>query len=210
MTSYVLKPEVVQSCVSEISSRAINSVFAGYLGVNRAYEKSGEDSTDYDASSDGVEFDLQEYFDRYYLVDGRSDAHFIPFTENNAALETNLWLKHAPGTYTASSAPVNFEKVVEISGSYSDTRYKLKEDHWQTVLEELCNGEPVPADAVAGFLYRDFALEVDEEEDEEPSVDMLLEAFRDEFGYEEDGEEYTDLYEEDILGIEQDSFTTYE
>jgi hypothetical protein len=62
----------------------------------------------------------------------------------------------------------------------------------------------VPLDAVVGFLYRDFALELDD--DEEPSLDLLLEAFREEFGYEEDGEEYTLLYEEDVLGIDKESF----
>jgi hypothetical protein len=216
-TEYVLKPEVVQSCVSEISSRTINSVFAGYLGVKRAYAKNGKDSTEYDASSDGVEFDLHEYFNRYYLVDGRSDAHFVPFTEKSGALETNLWLKHAPGTYTPSSAPVGFRNVVEISGSRSDAKYKLKEDHWETVLDEHCDGERIPVDAVAGFLYRDFALKVEEADDnedsddgEEPSVDLLLEAFRSEFGYEESDEEYTDLYEEGTLGIDKESFVVHE
>jgi hypothetical protein len=217
-TQYVLKPEVVQSCVSEISSRTINSVFAGYLGVKRAYAKNGEDSTEYDASSEGVQFDLHEYFNRYYRVDGRSDAHFVPFTEKNGALEKNLWLKHAPGTYTPSSAPPSFEKVVEITGSRSDAKYKLKEDHWETVLNEFCDGMRIPVDAVAGFLYRDFALEVEEADDdedgdddgEEPSVDLLLEAFRGEFGYEEDGEEYTDLYEEGTLGIDKESFIVHE
>jgi hypothetical protein len=215
-TQYVLKPEVVQSCVSEISSRTINSVFAGYLGVKRAYAKNGKDSTDYGSSSDGVEFDLHEYFNRYYLVDGRSDAHFVPFTEKSGALEKNLWLKHAPGTYTPSSAPVGFRDVIEISGSRSDATYKLKEEHWETVLAEHCAGEQIPVDAVAGFLYRDFALEVEEsdeegdDEDEEPSVDLLLEAFRSEFGYEEDGEEYTELYEEGTLGIDKESFIVHE
>ena len=208
MTEYVLKPSVVQSCVSEISSRKINSLFAGYLGVKRSYAAEGKDTTGIDSSSDGVKFDYKEYLDRYYRLDGEDDAHFVPFTEKNGALEKNLWLQHAPGTYTPSSVPVNFQKVVETSGSRSKAKYKLKENHWEIVHAEYCDEEQVPVDAVAGFLYRDFALEL--EDDEEPSADLLLEAFREEFGYEEDGTEYTLLYEEDVLGIDKESFEEHD
>lgn len=204
MNSYTLEPSVVQSCVNEISGRNINSLFAGYLGVKRSYADKGIDSSTVDSADDGVQFGYKDYFDRYYRLDGEDDSHFVPFTEKNGAIEKNLWLKHAPGTYTPSSVPVNFEKVVETSGKRSKARYKLKEDHWKIVHDDYCNGEPIAVDAVVGFLYRDFALELEDGED--PSVELLLEAFREEFGYDEDGEEYTLLYEENALGIDKESF----
>lgn len=233
MTKYMLKRDVVQSAVAEISQQKINSVFAGYLGVKRAYQKQGEDSDNFDASFNGVKWDLHEYFNRYYRLDGRDDAHFVPFTEKSASLEKNLWLKHAPGTYTPSSAPPGFRKVVEISGSRSNAQYKLKEEsgkpHWEVAHGDLCDDDLVPADAVAVFLYRDFTFDVEDTDEETgdeeeqatetsedtddkvtPTEDDLLEYFRDEFGYEQGGTEYDHLYSEGKLGISQDSFNEYD
>lgn len=67
-------------------------------------------------------------------------------------MDKNLWLKHAPSTYTPSSAPLSFEKVIEITGSQSDAKYKLKQDHWETVLNELCDEEQIPVDAAGALL----------------------------------------------------------
>jgi hypothetical protein len=73
--------------------------------------------------------------------------------------------------------------------------FALRERHWELALTHLLRGRPVPAEALAAFLLRDFAFETDD--DDPPTGDDLVALFGQEFGYRDDGAriEFERLYE---------------
>jgi len=93
--------------------------------------------------------------------------------------------ENVAGSYSTSSIRDDkpFAQVVDYGGSYSDRWWTLVDDHLDIAWREMLEAK-VPVEPLAGFLYRDFAVEAEES----ASIDDFVEIFREEFGFEDDDE----------------------
>ncbi|MCQ4334932.1 hypothetical protein KM295_15885 [Natronomonas sp. F2-12] len=97
--------------------------------------------------------------------------------------------------------------MVEVENTNNQNKASLRDQHWEKAREHLTGADKVPVTAVAGFLYRDFALEYDFM----PDGEDLVNVFRDEFGYDSDDPderaEFDHLYTTDDIEIVNEDFT---
>lgn len=200
MAEYVLKPTVVEKCIWCLARTELHRHFPGYLGVKRASAKAG--------TSTNFSFNYNEFFDAFFQVRDEEEAYpyLIPFnrSENPDPDSDSMWLNpNVAGSYGPSSVRSDqpFEKVVEVTGSGRSAEWSLRDDHWELARQHLCYSQQVPAEYLAGFLFRDFSIEM-----AEPSTDGLIQAYQEVFGYDSEGEEFQHLYTTDSSDIDADSF----
>jgi hypothetical protein len=170
----VVRPEVVNESVAELVGLSLHQHFAGYLCLLRtaaAVDRPNE-----------LRPDFTEFFDTFLRVPNAPPKllYLRPFTRG--ASREGVWSnENVAGSYASSSLREYgpFRKVVEVTGGGSQTLYSLREGHTQLALEHLAFGHRVPAVPLVIFLYRNFAFEPDGE----PSLGMLVDIFKYEFGY---------------------------
>lgn len=167
----------------------------GYLGLKRTARIEGQ--------STGLDFDYTGFYDAFLRVRDDDNPYLTPFGPNTDPDRHSLWFnRNVAGTYAPSSIRQDqpFSRVVTVEGSGNSATYVLVDDHHERAREELLQDQRLPVIPLAGFLYRDFAIE----KDGEPRVEDLVTVFRDEFGYRDgetnEAEEFEYLYEteEDI------------
>lgn len=200
--AYLIRPEVVTESVAELIQARIHEHFAGYLCVVRTATRDGATQT--------LKPDFTDFFDTFFRVPNAPERHpyLRPFTKTGSGqLAWNQ--QNVPGSYAGSSVRENapFRRVVKITGSGTATYYSLMEKHAGLALEHLARGKQVPAVPLAIYLYRDFAIETEQE----PSVADVVRIFRYEFGYEDDngvvGEDFSTLFtDESDVGSTADMF----
>lgn len=190
MSRYVLKPAVVELCMWAVATRPTHRHLPGYLGLKRTARIEGK--------SGGLDFDYTGFYDAFLRVRDDDNPYLTPFGPNTDPDRHSLWFNsNVAGTYAPSSIRPNqpFSRVVTTEGSGHSATYALVEDHHEHAREELLQGQRLPVVSLSVFLYRDFAVETDDE----PSADDLVTIFRDEFGYRSDEanetEEFEHLYE---------------
>ncbi len=176
MAQYFTKPEVVAECLALLRKERIHPNFAGYLCLKRA------------SSNNGIELNLRsnfkEFFDSFLRVPDApsSKPYAMPFCDT-APSEANKWFNsNVAGSYAPSSirAGSPFDRVVKAeTGQGKKPFYSLNDNHWELAYAHLGFGKKIPVVPLAVFLYRDFAVEVENE----PTTRDLVEIFRDEFGY---------------------------
>lgn len=195
MTQHVLTVDAVRESFWDLVDLPIHRLFPGYLCLRREAGQEGRTSD--------LNFDYNEFFDGFFKMRSGKKPYLVPFTVENTS-ETELWFnKNVAGTYAPSSLRtttpllqvMNFEKDGRIS------RWKLLENHAELAREHLCNGEYIPVEALAAYLFRDHGFEV-----EQPSADTLVQAFCEEFVYDPDDDEFTDLYSTGTTSITNEDF----
>lgn len=213
MPQFVLREEVVESCIWELARRPAHRHLPGYLTIVRTAQL--EDSIS------GLDPDFRGFhnaflrvrnYTEYYLSGHKSDEeippYLNPFGPGADPDRDSLWLNpNVAGTYAPSSvrSGVAFTDVVEVNGSRSSATYSLTEDHAERALENFCEGQKLPLGALSCFLYRDFAIE-------EPDTTTYINIFLNEFGYKTDEEEpeidgFDTLYtHSDIEWDDEDAF----
>jgi hypothetical protein len=200
MVQYVLRPEVVKEGIRNLIKDPIHRMFPGYLSL-----KQQEDIHD---REDNLPFPYTEFFNQYFRVPGSEKPYLVPFTPLENPTDENLWIDdHVAGTYAPSSLRVDspFTKVVEVEKSGHNSRWRLQRSHWDLARHHLCDGQTIPAESLAAFLFRDFAFE-----SEDPSAYTLIQTFEEEFGYSVGGEQFTTLYHTGDTDINSDSFEQYD
>jgi len=178
MGMFVLKPNVVEYCMWALSEESIHRHFAGYLGIKRTCEVEG--------THENVFFDYDGFFNSFFKVRDDDAPYLLPFDTSEINERSDFWFnENVAGSYSTSSIRDDkpFAKVVEYGGSYSDRWWTLVDDHLTIARREMLEAK-VPVESLAGFLYRDFAVEVEES----ASIDDFVEIFREEFGFEDDDE----------------------
>jgi hypothetical protein len=180
MGRFVLKPNVVESCMWALSEENIHRHFAGYLGIKRTCEV--EDTRD------RVFFDYDGFFNAFFKVrdDDEDEPYLHPFDTSEIDERSDFGFnENVAGSYSTSSIRDHkpFAQVVDYGGSYSDRWWTLVDDHLDIAWREMLEAK-VPVEPLAGFLYRDFAVEAEES----ASIDDFVEIFREEFGFEDDDE----------------------
>lgn len=181
VTQCVLKPNVVESCMWVLSDESIHRHFAGYLGIKRTSEVEG--------STDNLSFDYDGFFDAFLRVRNDNAPYILPFDTSEINDRSDFWFnENVAGSYSTSSIRDDkpFAQVVNYGGSYSDRWWTLVDDHLAVARREMLEAK-VPVEPLAGFLYRDFAVEKNEDE-ESASIDDFVAIFREEFGFEDDDE----------------------
>lgn len=199
--SYVLKPAVVQDCLHRLIEEPIHRMFPGYLCLQQ--QAAAENRTT------ELSFPYNEFFDDYLRVRDDSDKpYFVPFTQaKNPSLEA-LWNNsNVSGTYAPSSlrSTAPLLQMAEIEEGGHNSKWGLQKHHWEPARHQLCDGNQVPVESLAAYLFRDYALDVDE-----PTAFALVETFLEEYGYEFGGEAFTHLYRTSDSDITADSFAKYD
>lgn len=204
MPNYVLKPEVVESCMWEVARQPTHRHFPGYLGLKRTARIDGQ--------SMGLDFDYTGFHDAFLRVRDDDDPYLTPFGPDTDPARHSLWFnRNVAGTYAPSSIRPDqpFSRVVTVEGSGRNATYSLVDEHHKRAYRELLQGQQLPVVPLAGYLYRDFAIKAERgindgeivsfETENEPSIETLITIFRDEFGYREnvdsEAEEFDYLYE---------------
>ena len=200
MTQYVLKPAVVRESTRKLIESSVHRMFPGYLSLKQQAEIHGRD--------DNLPFPYTEFFNQYLRVPKGDKPYFVPFTPLEGPSDESLWVNnHVGGTYAPSSLRKDspFTRVVEVEEAGHNSRWRLQPSHWQLARHHLYDGQTLPAESLAVFLFRDYAFET-----EDPSAYTLIQAFEEEFGYEVSGPQFTTLYHTGDTSINADSFKRYD
>lgn len=200
MAQYVLRPEVVEGCMLYLAGETIHRHFAGYLGMKRTAEVEGQ--------TEDVFFDYDGFFNAFFRVRDDEAPYLVPFDTAEMDDRNYFWFnQNVAGSYSTSSIRDDkpFAQCVDYGGSYSDRWWTLKQDHHEIAFEEMLEAE-VPVEPLAVFLYRDFAIELEDE----PSIDHFVQVFRDEFGYSEDDDEQATEYDTLFRTVEFDYDNPFE
>lgn len=203
MTEYVLTEEAAREAFWELANLDLHRSFPGYLGLKWASSKAG--------TTDDFKFEYNDFMDTFFKIREKSvgKPYVIPFnpTEDPDANSRNMWLQHnAAGSYGPSYNGKTFGKMIEdVSGTGTNADWELVGDYWTVVRDDMLDGDSVPVELVAAFLFRDFVIEMDD-----PGADGLVEAFRDEFDYDETDSDYTNLFQIDTGHIDVDDFEQYD
>lgn len=148
-------------------------------------------------SRSNLQVNFRQFFEDFLRPGEVPDKtpYFVPFARSESA-SADLSIANVAGSYAPSSLRADgpFKQVITVSGQKNATRYTLPDDHWKRALEHLTYGERVPLVALAIYLYRDYAIEV-----ETGDFRDFVTVFGGEFGLSEtDGAEpWKDLFEVD-------------
>ena len=198
MTSYTLRPAVVEDCLHRIVNENINRDFAGYLCLQQESASRGR--------TNDLEFPCTKFFEQYFRVSGGDQKfpYFVPFNTTSDPTIEDLWYyEDVSNLYTPSSLRPGtpFMRVIEIDQDNSSQEWGLVDQHWGATRSKLCDSTRIPVESLAGFLLRDYAFEV-----EDPSAFTIVQAFAAEFGYQVGGKAFTHLYDTGDSNIGPDSF----
>lgn len=200
MTRYVLEPAVVRQAIRNLIESPVHRMFPGYLCLKQQESIHNRD--------DDLPFPYTEFFNQYLRVPGGEKPYLVPFNPSKDPSDETLWVNdNVAGTYAPSSLRIDspFTKVVEVEEAGHNSRWRLKPSHWQLARHHLCDGQTLPAESLAAFLFRDYAFET-----EDPSAYTLIQAFEEDFGYEVSGAQFTTLYHTGDTNINADSFERHD
>lgn len=201
MAQYILDVDKVQECMWKIVDARIHRHYPGYLCVKRLATREGH--------TQDLNFEYDAFFNLFFKVRDYAEPYFVPFGRRHTQVE-DLWFNsNVAGTYSDQSIRPDqpFDRVVDVEKPDNQNKASLRPNHWEKAREHLTGSDKVPATALSGFLYRDFAVEIDTT----PDGEELIKMFRDEFGYNPDdagaNEEFEHLYNTDDIEITNDDFT---
>lgn len=148
-----------------------------------------------------LEPNFKSFYDEWLQIRGAHarKPYLLIFTDITPSVH-NLWLNsNIAGSLAPSSlrgpAPgrATLKSVVEIEGQGREARWSLVEGHWTEAHELLANGQLVPIVELATVLYRDYSFKT-----EDMTLSMLVEVFKQDFGYIEGAdEEFRSLFLDD-------------
>lgn len=195
MPEYILDVDVIRESFWELVDMDVHRLFPGYLCLRREAGIEGR--------LDDLDFDYNEFFDRFFEMRSGKKPYLVPFTVDDFE-ETELWFnKNVAGTYAPSSLRTTTPllKIGEFEKDGRKSRWKLYENHAELAKEHMYNDQKIPVELLSAFLFRDFGFEVDD-----PSADTLVEAFCEEFRYDRNDQDFTQLYSTGESDIETQDF----
>jgi hypothetical protein len=195
MSEYILDVDVVRESFWNLVDRRIHRLFPGYLCLRR---EAGRENR-----LDDLDFDYNEFFDKFFEIRTGKKPYLVPFTVEDFE-ETELWFnENVAGTYAPSSLRTTTPllKIGEFEKDGRKSRWKLNDNHAELAREHMCNGDHVPVEHLAAFLFRDHGFQV-----EEPSAETLVQAFCEEWVYDTDSPDFTELYSTGETDIQSSDF----
>jgi len=201
MTEYVLTTDAVRRCIDELIELSVHRHFPGYLCLVQEADRRGRDT--------GLEFEYNDFFDAFFKVAGDGDKpYFVPFREHGTEhMSTLRFNRNVAGTYAPSSlrdtSPLR--EVAAVEGERQNAAWTLADEHWILARTHFCNSESIPVEALAGFLFRDYALSA-----QNPNSETLVDAFCEEFYYGRASDEFQHLYDMGEFEVSAEDFTEHE
>ena len=180
---YVIRVERVRQSIEALLDRDTHSFFAAYLHLRRTAAQLGR-TTD-------LPLDLADLAEVLAVEGGPPGKPYLrPFWRGQREAGQEWLNSNLAGSYAPSSLRGVPMRVVEVD---AHRHFNLREGHWNIAREELLYDEPLPALALASFLFRDQAIT---SSGPEPTTDVLIELFREEYGYGgDDSQEFATLYD---------------
>lgn len=170
---YVFTKQAVIRSIGKLEASSIHEHFPGYLAILRGTKLEQGNPVRLSA--------IRDAYERYMRVAPIDDRFLSPFGMRGHArlrlINPNLAGSYSPGTMRGESQP--FTRVVEVTGRGQDGLYQPRPGHARLARQHLTK-HPVPAAAMAAFLYRDFGFDL-----EERDVGRVVAIFREEFGFSE-------------------------
>jgi hypothetical protein len=180
---FVLRVPVVQQCIDVLLSRDTHQFFPAYLHLRRRASATG--------STEALSPDWAEVHTWLNVPGGPyGKPNLRPFWHGKRLAGQEWMGKNLAGSYSPSSLRQAPKEVVEID---AEGRYALRPQHWELARKFLLSDETLPVLALAGFLFRNFAIV----SDEPLSPQSLVALFRGYFGYAtpDDDPEFNYLYD---------------
>lgn len=169
-STFILRTDAVRCCINVIRGRKIHPFFPAYLHLRQQALAQGSDTVT------PHWHDLAPFLE---LPGGPPDKpYFRPFWNQSRGAGQEWLNRNLAGSYAGSSIRQQPLKVI----TYEDGLFGFRDQHWDAALEYLLYKERVPAVAVAGFFYRDFAFQT---EGTEPTPNDLVTIFRRDFLYDQ-------------------------
>jgi len=179
-TIYVVPVRRVRECIDKLLSRDTHPYFVAYLYLRSLAGRKG--------SIAGLRPEWTELGKLLAVPGGPPRKPYLrPFWmgERKAGQE---WLnENLAGSFAPSSLREVPSRVVETDAR---GRFNLRPNHDELARTHLLFDAPLPALAVAGFMFRDFGFVALSH----PGPEELVEVFRHEYGYDEQSE-FDQLYE---------------
>lgn len=200
MPEYVLKPDIVKDCFWRLAEAPIHRLFPGYLCLQ---QQSGIEGRTTELS-----FPYNDFFETYFRVLDGNKPYLVPFTQAENPSESSFWLnENVAGTYAPSSirATSSLRQVATLEEGGHNSKWGLDTDHWKLARLHISDGEQIPIESLAAYLFRDFSFETDE-----ASAYTVVSAFAEEFGYDIGGSAFAHLYETGDSNITEESFEIHE
>jgi hypothetical protein len=200
MTEYVLTKEAVRDCIDELVKLPAHRHFPGYLCLVREAGRGGRTT--------GLDFNYNEFFDAFFRVADGDKPYFVPFKEaDDPNWPTLRFNENVAGTYAPSSlrdtSPLR--DVANVDGSGHGATWSLVDEHWIPACTHFCNSTRVSVEALAGFLFRDYAFSA-----HAPDGNTLVDAFCEEFYYGRASDEFQHLYEMGAVEFGSEDFREHE
>jgi hypothetical protein len=169
---YVLPLEAVQESRRSLAGARIHSTFAGYLCVRHAARREGRRT--------GLRPNFATFFQSFLSVGDGKTPYVMPFNESGRDNRNHYFNKNVAGSYTQSSlrgvSPLL--KVIGLTGKNNNQVYSLRDGDAALAYEHLLYKQQVDALALATFLYRNWALQLDQ-----PTPGSLISLFCDDFSF---------------------------
>lgn len=185
MADYVLTIVAVRNSIDRLLATKVHPLFAGYLSIRQ--EASRE-------RSDTVQPNFVEFFNSYFALGGGPRPYYRPFWNESQSDKKAWYQANVAGSLSPRSADriPAFTSVVEID--IGRGTFRLPDDHWERASHSLLYDRKLPACSLAAYLYRNHAFE----SNGVPDPRLLIQAFRDDFGYSaEDDAEFNTLFSDD-------------
>lgn len=172
---WCLTEEAVREATAVLTSRPIHQQFVLYLQLRRAAVESRR--------FDRLPQDNDEIH-RWLSVPGGPPGkpHYRPFVNTRQPQPSAFWMNpNLAGSYAQSSLRPDARALfIGGDGAFRLPTYEDGSPDPTPIFDTLLDGHPVPAWAVAAFLFRNRSFSV-EPRDARPEVDSLLEAFQNHF-----------------------------
>ena len=186
---WVLTTQAVRRGIADLRRRSIHPYFVAYLHLRQC--AAAQDATT------GLRPRWKAGLGPYLEVDGAPASHpyYRPFWDG-AGEAGQEWLNgNLAGSFARSSLRAGSPPMLVVAYEPATRTFALREQHWELALEHLLRGRPLPAEALAAYLLRDFAFDTDD--GKPPTGDDLVALFGQEFGYRDElaRVEFDRLYE---------------
>jgi hypothetical protein len=184
-----LTPGAVRRSIEDLRTRSIHPFFVAYLYLRQRAAAQGATS--------GLRPRWKAELGPYLEVDGApaTRPYYRPFWDGVGEAGQEWLNGNLAGSFAGSSLRAGSSPMLVVDYDPVTRTFALREQHWELALRHLLRGRPVPAESLAAFLLRDFALDTDG--DDPPTADDLVALFGQEFGYRDDAArvEFKRLYE---------------
>lgn len=197
MTECVLTTDAVRHCIDELVELPVHRHFPGYLCNVREAGSRGNDA--------GLEFEYTQFFEAFFKgAAGGDKPYIVPFRAHGTDDWSTLQFNRNVGGTCAPLSRRNTSPLCDVAtveGERQNATWTLADGHWILARTHFPNSAQVPVEALAGFLFRDYALST-----QTPTGETLVDKFCEEFYYGRESKAFQHLYSTSEFEIATEDF----